>query len=59
LTSKLLIAFACVFKIAFIFYCIVGLQVQKLMSQEVDEDKPGAAQHYCVHCAYVFLTSTP
>lgn len=23
----------------------------KLLNQEIDLDKPGAAQHYCIHCA--------
>ena len=23
----------------------------KLLHQEVDEDKPGGGQHYCLHCA--------
>ncbi|KAL6426090.1 hypothetical protein ACFW04_008986 [Cataglyphis niger] len=25
--------------------------VKNLLNQEVDFDKPGAAQHYCIHCA--------
>lgn len=25
------------------------------MQQEVDIDKPGAAQHYCLHCARYFI----
>ena len=24
---------------------------EKLLNQDVDFDKPGAAQHYCLHCA--------
>ncbi|KAK3096775.1 hypothetical protein FSP39_003187 [Pinctada imbricata] len=27
----------------------------KLLNQEVDFDKPGAAQHYCLHCAKYFI----
>ena len=27
---------------------------QKLLNQELDLDKPGQAQHYCITCAYVF-----
>lgn len=26
---------------------------EKLLNQEVDLDKPGSAQFYCLHCAYV------
>ncbi|XP_046748115.1 zinc finger protein 593 homolog [Diprion similis] len=26
-----------------------------LLNQEVDLDKPGAAQHYCLHCARYFI----
>lgn len=29
--------------------------VDKLLHQEVDIDKPGGAQHYCVHCARYFI----
>ncbi|XP_015594956.1 zinc finger protein 593 homolog [Cephus cinctus] len=28
---------------------------KKLLNQQVDFDKPGAAQHYCVHCARYFI----
>lgn len=28
---------------------------EKLLSQEVDLDVPGAAQHYCLHCARYFI----
>lgn len=31
---------------------------KKLLNQEVDFDKPGAAQHYCVHCARYFINET-
>ncbi|XP_023026156.2 zinc finger protein 593 homolog [Leptinotarsa decemlineata] len=31
---------------------------KKLINQEVDFDKPGAAQHYCVHCARYFINIT-
>ncbi|XP_033216425.1 zinc finger protein 593 homolog isoform X3 [Belonocnema kinseyi] len=26
-------------------------KADKLLNQKVDFDKPGAAQHYCIHCA--------
>lgn len=29
--------------------------VDKLLNQEVDLDLPGAAQHYCLHCARYFI----
>ncbi|XP_070205884.1 zinc finger protein 593-like [Littorina saxatilis] len=29
-----------------------------LLNQSVDLDKPGAAQHYCLHCAKYFVNST-
>ncbi|KAL2715925.1 serine--tRNA synthetase-like protein Slimp [Vespula squamosa] len=32
--------------------------VKQLLHQEVDLDKPGAAQHYCVHCARYFINQT-
>ncbi|GLG96117.1 Zinc finger protein 593 homolog-like Protein [Gryllus bimaculatus] len=28
---------------------------QKLIHQEIDFDKPGLAQHYCLHCARYFI----
>ncbi|XP_025075885.1 zinc finger protein 593 homolog [Pogonomyrmex barbatus] len=28
---------------------------KKLLNQKVDFDKPGAAQHYCIHCARYFI----
>ncbi|XP_070166202.1 zinc finger protein 593 homolog [Polyergus mexicanus] len=31
---------------------------KKLLNQEVDFDKPGAAQHYCIHCARYFINET-
>lgn len=31
--------------------------VQKLLNQAVDLDKPGGAQHYCVHCARYFINT--
>lgn len=31
---------------------------KKLLHQEVDFDRPGAAQHYCVHCARYFINET-
>ncbi|KAK7497433.1 hypothetical protein BaRGS_00011275 [Batillaria attramentaria] len=30
---------------------------QRLLNQEVDLDKPGAAQHYCLHCAKYFIST--
>ena len=27
----------------------------QLINQEVDHDLTGAAQHYCIHCAFVYL----
>lgn len=27
----------------------------KLLHQEVDDDKPGSGQHYCLHCARYFI----
>ncbi|XP_076231212.1 zinc finger protein 593 homolog [Calliopsis andreniformis] len=32
--------------------------VKKLLNQEVDLDKPGAGQYYCVHCARHFINNT-
>ncbi|XP_003703339.1 zinc finger protein 593 homolog [Megachile rotundata] len=29
--------------------------VHKLLNQEVDLDKPGAGQYYCIHCARYFI----
>ncbi|XP_066590896.1 zinc finger protein 593 homolog [Prorops nasuta] len=29
-----------------------------LINQEVDLDKPGAAQYYCIHCARYFINET-
>ncbi|KAM0725459.1 Zinc finger protein 593-like protein [Formica fusca] len=31
---------------------------KKLLNQEVDFDKPGAAQYYCIHCARYFINET-
>ncbi|XP_050457197.1 zinc finger protein 593 homolog [Cataglyphis hispanica] len=31
---------------------------KNLLNQEVDFDKPGAAQHYCIHCARYFINET-
>ncbi|XP_066999637.2 zinc finger protein 593 homolog isoform X2 [Anabrus simplex] len=28
---------------------------KELLNQEVDFDKPGSAQHYCLHCARYFI----
>ncbi|KAK3921731.1 Zinc finger protein 593-like protein [Frankliniella fusca] len=30
--------------------------VEKLLNQEVDADKPGKAQFYCLHCARYFIS---
>lgn len=32
--------------------------VEKLLNQEVEFDKPGAAQHYCIHCARYFINES-
>ncbi|XP_014476191.1 PREDICTED: zinc finger protein 593 homolog [Dinoponera quadriceps] len=32
--------------------------VEQLLNQEVDFDKPGSAQHYCIHCARYFVNET-
>ncbi|XP_076179557.1 zinc finger protein 593 homolog isoform X2 [Ptiloglossa arizonensis] len=32
--------------------------VKSLLNQEVDLDKPGAGQYYCVHCARYFINDT-
>ncbi|XP_031838676.1 zinc finger protein 593 homolog [Nomia melanderi] len=32
--------------------------IKNLLNQEVDLDKPGAGQHYCVHCARHFINNT-
>lgn len=32
---------------------MVSENANRLMNQDVDLDKPGGAQHYCLHCAYV------
>lgn len=29
--------------------------VEKLLNQKVDLDKPGAGQYYCIHCARYFI----
>ena len=31
----------------------------ELLKQDVDLDKPGAAQHYCLHCAWVYPCTEP
>ncbi|XP_029164715.1 zinc finger protein 593 homolog [Nylanderia fulva] len=31
---------------------------EKLLNQEVDFERPGAAQHYCIHCARYFINET-
>lgn len=30
---------------------------EKLLNQEVDLDRPGAAQFYCIHCARYFINN--
>ncbi|KAG7197914.1 hypothetical protein KM043_016153 [Ampulex compressa] len=32
--------------------------VANLINQEIDLEKPGAGQHYCVHCAKHFINDT-
>lgn len=32
--------------------------LKSLLNQEVDFEKPGAAQYYCVHCARYFINNT-
>ncbi|CAK9825009.1 Zinc finger protein 593 homolog [Anthophora retusa] len=32
--------------------------IQNLLNQEVDLDKPGAGQYYCIHCARYFINDT-
>ncbi|KAF3428965.1 hypothetical protein E2986_01286 [Frieseomelitta varia] len=32
--------------------------VEKLLNQEVDLDRPGAGQYYCIHCARYFINDT-
>ncbi|XP_029050388.1 zinc finger protein 593 homolog [Osmia lignaria lignaria] len=32
--------------------------VKRLLNQEVDLDKPGAGQYYCIHCARYFINDT-
>lgn len=32
--------------------------VEQLLNQKVDLDKPGAAQFYCIHCARHFINNT-
>ncbi|XP_053975490.1 zinc finger protein 593 homolog [Hylaeus anthracinus] len=32
--------------------------VKNLLNQEVDLEKPGAAQYYCIHCARYFINDT-
>ena len=31
---------------------------RKLLNQEIDEEKPGLAQFYCVHCARYFISQS-
>ncbi|KAK9309942.1 hypothetical protein QLX08_000571 [Tetragonisca angustula] len=32
--------------------------VEKLLNQEVDLDRPGAGRYYCIHCARYFINDT-
>ncbi|KAK1118892.1 hypothetical protein K0M31_014662 [Melipona bicolor] len=32
--------------------------VEKLLNQKVDLDRPGAGQYYCIHCARYFINHT-
>lgn len=37
-------------------FCVsVSENADKLLNQNVDLDLPGAAQHYCLHCARYFI----
>ncbi|XP_038049109.1 zinc finger protein 593-like [Patiria miniata] len=29
---------------------------EKMLNQEIDHDKPGSGQHYCLHCARHFIS---
>ena len=31
-------------------------KAEKLENQDIDEEKPGMAQHYCLHCARYFIS---
>ncbi|XP_050517193.1 zinc finger protein 593 homolog [Diabrotica virgifera virgifera] len=31
---------------------------EKLLNQDIDFDKPGSAQHYCIHCARYFISDS-
>ncbi|KAL1139534.1 hypothetical protein AAG570_006517 [Ranatra chinensis] len=31
---------------------------KRLLNQEINSDKPGEAQHYCLHCARYFIDNT-
>lgn len=35
--------------------CLFSENADKLLNQSVDLDLPGAAQHYCLHCARYFI----
>jgi bud site selection protein 20 len=32
--------------------------MQKLLNQKIDDEKPGAGQHYCVTCSRYFISQT-
>ncbi|KAK7063220.1 hypothetical protein SK128_004832 [Halocaridina rubra] len=34
-----------------------GENAFQLLHQEIDHDKPGAGQHYCLHCARYFISA--
>lgn len=36
-------------------FVIISENADKLLNQQVDLDLPGAAQHYCLHCARYFI----
>lgn len=40
---------------SFIIIVIITENAEKLLNQNVDLDLPGAAQHYCLHCARYFI----
>lgn len=38
-----------------ILYVSISENANKLLNQNIDLDLPGAAQHYCLHCARYFI----
>jgi len=37
---------------------MIPANMQKLLNQPIDEEKPGAGQHYCVTCSRYFVSQT-